>query len=107
MLMHQVCAQAGANHGSSLLSGCVSQLDLASSCLLTHISAENFCRFHSSHALQLVFDWVDVNSPEDLRPGSYSLVTQYPKRQFLPEATDSLADAGLTSKQEAMFIQLS
>ena len=64
-------------------------------------------RFRSSHVLQLIFDWVDVNSPQDLTPGSYSLVTQYPRRSFAPGAAGSLADAGLTSKQEAMFIQLS
>ena len=64
------------------------------------------CRFSSTHALQGVFDWVDLNASDSLQPGSYNLVTQYPKRTFLPSTAGSLADAGLTAKQEAMFIQL-
>ena len=64
------------------------------------------CRFSTLHALSLVFDWVDVSSPEDLKPGTYSLVTQYPKRSFAPGTPGTLADSGLTAKQEAMFIQL-
>ena len=64
------------------------------------------CRFSKEHSLQLLFDWVDVNSPDDLKPGSYNLVTQYPKRSFSPASSASLQDSGLTAKQEAMFIQL-
>ena len=64
------------------------------------------CRFSMAHPLQLVFDWVDISSPEDLKPSSYSLVTQYPRRSFSPDSASTLQDAGLTAKQEAMFIQL-
>ena len=64
------------------------------------------CRFSTAHPLQLVFDWVDISSPQELKPGTYSLVTQYPRRSFSPDSTSTLQEAGLTAKQEAMFIQL-
>ena len=38
-----------------------------------------------------------------MRPGSYNLATQFPRRLLQPGA-GSLQDAGLSQKQEALFL---
>lgn len=91
-------------------------------------------RFRRSDTLQSVFDFVDVQSGTEsgaiqgaagpaaaepaggngaaapaIRPGSYSLATSYPRRvlQDGPTAAGmTLAEAGITSKQEALFLEL-
>lgn len=58
--------------------------------------------------LQAVFDFVDVQSGGgDILPGSYSLATSYPRRVLENgAAAQSLADAGLVARQEALFLEL-
>ncbi|KAL4436090.1 hypothetical protein ABPG77_005538 [Micractinium sp. CCAP 211/92] len=89
-------------------------------------------RFRRSDTLQSVFDFVDVQSgtesgviegaaaaaagpagDEDgaapaIQPGAYSLATSYPRRilQDGPSAAGlTLAEAGITAKQEALFLE--
>lgn len=58
-----------------------------------------------------MFDFVDVQSASsgsDVAPGSYHLATSYPRRVLEGGggAVRSLSDAGLTAKQEALFLEL-
>ena len=41
-----------------------------------------------------------------IRPGRYTLVTQYPRRQLQPQSAGTLQEAGLTEKQEALFLNV-
>ncbi|CAL9058053.1 plant UBX domain-containing protein 8-like isoform X1 [Musa acuminata AAA Group] len=62
-------------------------------------------RFLKSDKLQLLFDYIDVGKV--VKPGSYRLVRPYPRRAFTEEETQlSLSELGLTSKQEALFLEL-
>lgn len=65
-------------------------------------------RFNTADKLQSVFDFVDVSNKEsgEVIPGSYNLVSQFPRRVFEEGGEKSLADAGLVSKQEALFIEM-
>lgn len=63
---------------------------------------------------QLLFDFVDSKGASGLEPGSYSLVTQYPRRVFLPPGCDgdtadpaaqTLAAAGLAGSREVLFLE--
>ena len=58
--------------------------------------------------MQAVFDFLDVQSGVggDIPPGSYSLATAYPRRVLQEGAAMSLQDAGLTARQEALFLEL-
>ena len=58
--------------------------------------------------MQAVFDFVDVQSGVGgaIPPGSYSLATAYPRRVLQEGAAMSLQDAGLTARQEALFLEL-
>ena len=60
-------------------------------------------RFLRSGQLASLFDWVDVTAAPDVKPGTYSLATQFPRRLLQPGAA-SLEAAGLTQKQEALFL---
>lgn len=62
-------------------------------------------RFLKSDRLQSLFDFIDVGG--GVKPGTYRLVRQYPRRAFTDgEHGSSLSDLGLTSKQEALFLEL-
>lgn len=62
-------------------------------------------RFLKSDKLQLLFDYLDVGRL--VKPGSYRLVRPYPRRSFTDEESQlSLSELGLTSKQEALFLEL-
>eukprot|EP00252_Welwitschia_mirabilis_P022128 TRINITY_DN5896_c0_g1_i1.p1 TRINITY_DN5896_c0_g1~~TRINITY_DN5896_c0_g1_i1.p1 ORF type:complete len:589 (-),score=133.51 TRINITY_DN5896_c0_g1_i1:345-2111(-) len=62
-------------------------------------------RFLKSDRLQSLFDFIDIGG--GVRPGMYRLVRQYPRRAFTEGEHDStLNDLGLTSKQEALFLEL-
>ncbi|EFN59802.1 hypothetical protein CHLNCDRAFT_133523 [Chlorella variabilis] len=67
-------------------------------------------RFRRADKLQSVFDFVDVQSGAgggDILPGSYSLATSYPRRVLEDGAAEqSLAEAGLSAKQEALFLEM-
>ena len=82
-------------------------------------------------ALQLLFDFVDSKGASGLDPGSYALVTQFPRRVFLPpagserggsnaagaaaaaaqqgeqqqEGPATLAAAGLSGPREVLFLE--
>lgn len=64
-------------------------------------------RFRISDPLPALFDYIDAQGAGS-EPGTYSLVTQFPRRviqmsQYPSEAT--LADAGLTGRQEALLLE--
>ncbi|OVA14152.1 UBX [Macleaya cordata] len=62
-------------------------------------------RFLKSDKLQSLFDFIDVGRV--VKPGTYRLVRPYPRRAFSDgESGLSLSDLGLTSKQEALFLEL-
>ncbi|KAL5221246.1 hypothetical protein ABZP36_025959 [Zizania latifolia] len=61
-------------------------------------------RFLKSDNLQALFDFIDVS--RTFKPGTYRLVRSYPRRAFSDaESQMSLSDLGLTSKQEALFLE--
>ena len=63
-------------------------------------------RFCKSHPLQSVFNF--LVSAEHLAPGTYRLMSQFPRRAFEDHApgAPTLEQAGLTQKQEALFVDL-
>ncbi|KAK4435275.1 Plant UBX domain-containing protein 8 [Sesamum alatum] len=62
-------------------------------------------RFRNSDKLQYLFDFIDVGRA--VKPGSYRLVRPYPRRAFSDgESTSTLNELGLTSKQEALYLEL-
>ncbi|KAL9246755.1 hypothetical protein vseg_020250 [Gypsophila vaccaria] len=62
-------------------------------------------RFRKSDKLQSLFDFIDVGRM--LKPGTYRLVRPYPRQAFSDgESSLSLSELGLTSKQEALFLEL-
>ncbi|CAN6484934.1 unnamed protein product [Victoria cruziana] len=62
-------------------------------------------RFLKSDKLHSLFDFIDVGRV--VKPGTYALVRPYPRRAF-SEADKglSLSELGLSSKQEALFLEL-
>ena len=63
------------------------------------------CRFRKSDRFSDLFSFVDVSSAPDFRPDSYKLVTQFPRRAFDSTTPGTLQEAGLTQKQEALFLE--
>ncbi|GMP96161.1 hypothetical protein CsSME_00044927 [Camellia sinensis var. sinensis] len=62
-------------------------------------------RFLKSDKLQSLFDFIDVG--RGVKPGTYRLVRPYPRRAFSDgECASTLKELGLTSKQEALFLEL-
>ncbi|CAI0414289.1 unnamed protein product [Linum tenue] len=62
-------------------------------------------RFLKSDRLQSLFDFIDVTRV--VKPGTYRLVRPYPRRAFSDgETALTLSELGLTSKQEALFLEL-
>ncbi|KAF7127270.1 hypothetical protein RHSIM_Rhsim11G0003500 [Rhododendron simsii] len=62
-------------------------------------------RFLKSDKLQSLFYFIDVG--RGVKPGSYRLVRPYPRRAFdAGESASTLNELGLTSKQEALFLEL-
>eukprot|EP00898_Chlorokybus_atmophyticus_P001336 jgi/Chlat1/2202/Chrsp17S02760 len=62
-------------------------------------------RFLRDEPLQLLFDFIDVAG--SVKPGTYQLVTRFPRKVFADGATaQSFQDAGLSGKQEALFLEL-
>uniref|UniRef100_A0A5B7AK21 UBX domain-containing protein n=1 Tax=Davidia involucrata TaxID=16924 RepID=A0A5B7AK21_DAVIN len=62
-------------------------------------------RFLKSDKLQFLFDFIDVG--RGVKPGTYRLVRPYPRRTFSDrESALTLNELGLTSKQEALFLEL-
>ncbi|CAA2993431.1 plant UBX domain-containing protein 8-like isoform X2 [Olea europaea var. sylvestris] len=61
-------------------------------------------RFLKSDKLQYLFDFIDVG--RGVKPGGYRLVRPYPRRAFADgESYSTLNELGLTSKQEALYLE--
>ena len=70
-------------------------------------------RFLSSHNAKSLFSFIDGyeklhadGARLSVEPGSYRLVAQHPRRVVENTQTGTIADAGLTHKQEALMIDL-
>ncbi|XP_027080951.1 plant UBX domain-containing protein 8-like [Coffea arabica] len=62
-------------------------------------------RFLKSDRLQCLFDFIDISRV--VKPGNYRLVRPYPRQAFSDgESGLTLNELGLTSKQEALFLEL-
>lgn len=62
-------------------------------------------RFLKSHKLQYLFDYIDVG--RQVKPGTYRLVRPYPRRAYGDgECSVTFNELGLTSRQEALFLEL-
>ncbi|KAG9139361.1 hypothetical protein Leryth_024038 [Lithospermum erythrorhizon] len=62
-------------------------------------------RFLKSDKLQCLFDFIDVGRV--IKPGTYKVIIPYPRRAFSDgESSLTLNELGLTSKQEALFLEL-
>ncbi|KAE8671551.1 Plant UBX domain-containing protein 13 [Hibiscus syriacus] len=62
-------------------------------------------RFLKSDRLQSLYDFIDIG--RGVKPGTYRLVRPYPRRAFGDgERNLTLNELGLTSKQEALFLEL-
>ncbi|KAK1438653.1 hypothetical protein QVD17_04462 [Tagetes erecta] len=62
-------------------------------------------RFLRTDKLQYLFDFIDVGRV--VKPSTYRLVRPYPRRAFSDGESDlALNELGLTSKQEALFLEL-
>ncbi|GAB2274001.1 hypothetical protein Dimus_008771 [Dionaea muscipula] len=62
-------------------------------------------RFLRTNKLQSLFDFIDVGRA--VKPGTYRVVRPYPRRAFSDgDSNVSLSELGLTSKQEALFLEL-
>lgn len=59
-----------------------------------------------SNAVSSLFDYVDVEAKPDVRPRTYNLVTQFPRRVIAHDKPGSLNAAGLQHNHEALFIEL-
>ncbi|KAK9817835.1 hypothetical protein WJX72_002895 [[Myrmecia] bisecta] len=64
-------------------------------------------RFVKDDPLQALFDYVAVEAKgSDIKPGSFNLVTQFPRKVLSEDTGGSLRDAGLLQKQEAVLIEM-
>lgn len=69
-------------------------------------------RFRASDRLSAVFDFIDVSSGKngvpglDIKPGSYNLVSQFPRQVFEEGGQFTLGEANLGHKQAAMFVEI-
>ncbi|XP_054823393.1 plant UBX domain-containing protein 8-like isoform X2 [Prosopis cineraria] len=62
-------------------------------------------QFLRSDNLQSLFDFIDIGRV--VKPGTYRLVKPYPRHAFTDgESALTLSELGLTSKQEALFLEL-
>lgn len=61
-------------------------------------------RFLRSDKLQSLYDFIDVGRA--VKPGTYRVVRPFPRRAFTEgESSSTLNDLGLTSKQEALYLE--
>ncbi|KAL8150453.1 hypothetical protein V2J09_020261 [Rumex salicifolius] len=61
-------------------------------------------RFLRSDKLQSLYDFIDVGRA--VKPGTYRVVRPFPRRPFGEgESSSTLKDLGLTSKQEALYLE--
>ncbi|XP_008246099.1 PREDICTED: plant UBX domain-containing protein 13-like [Prunus mume] len=62
-------------------------------------------RFLKTDKLQSLFNFIDIG--RRVKPGSYRVVRPFPRRAFSDgESALTLNEVGLTSKQEALFLEL-
>ncbi len=63
-------------------------------------------RFLQTGQLHLLFDWIDSIGAAGHDPGQYQLIAQFPRRVIQPaDVSQSLAEAGLSSRQEALILE--
>lgn len=63
-------------------------------------------RFAREAPLQVVYDFVDARGAGGQPPGSYQLVTLYPRRVFAPEKQgESLQELGLDAGQQVLMVE--
>ncbi|KAL8141655.1 hypothetical protein V2J09_014687 [Rumex salicifolius] len=61
-------------------------------------------RFSKSDKLKYLYDFIDVGRA--FKPGTYRLIRPFPRRPFSEEESSStLSELGLTSKQEALYLE--
>ena len=69
-------------------------------------------RFRRDAPLRMLFEWVEAGAAlaAGVDPGGYALRMTYPPRALSPptggDDARTLADAGLTGRQEALFLQV-
>ena len=65
------------------------------------------CRFRCTDQLQSLFDVIDVHTQgQNLLPGTYRIVAQFPRRVFTEGTSGSLRDVGLAqAKQETVLLE--
>lgn len=65
------------------------------------------CRFRCTDQLGSLFDAIDVHTQgQNLPPGTYRIVAQFPRRVFTERTPGSLRDVGLAqAKQETVLIE--
>eukprot|EP00890_Picochlorum_soloecismus_P006740 jgi/Picsp_1/891/NSC_04378-R1_regulator of the ubiquitin pathway (contains uas and ubx domains) len=64
-------------------------------------------RFSKRDSVRAAFDFVDVEGKgEEVAPGTYRLVSQFPRRVFQEGSQSSFSESDLNHKQEALFVEL-
>ena len=64
-----------------------------------------YLRFTEQDPVRCLFDWVDLQSQgSEVVPGSYALVTQYPRAVYKESHKGSLGEAGF-KRQQAFLIE--
>ncbi|KEH18955.1 Ara4-interacting protein [Medicago truncatula] len=62
-------------------------------------------RFFKTDKLQLLFDFIDIYGA--VKPGTYRVVRSYPRRAYsVNDRSATLNEAGLSNKNEALFLEL-
>jgi hypothetical protein len=67
-------------------------------------------KFLKANKVTLLFHFVDYvictqKEGSDLNPGTYKLLTQFPRKVIVDTDTNTLEDVGLVNKQEALFVE--
>ncbi|XP_054779767.1 plant UBX domain-containing protein 8-like [Prosopis cineraria] len=62
-------------------------------------------RFLKTDKLKLIFDFIEIGG--ELKPGTYRIVKSYPRQAFsMDDSSFTLSEVGLTSRHEALFLEL-
>ncbi|XP_028759115.1 plant UBX domain-containing protein 9-like isoform X1 [Neltuma alba] len=62
-------------------------------------------RFLKTDKLKLIFDFIEIGA--ELKPGTYRIVKSYPRQSFsMDDGSFALSKVGLTSRHEALFLEL-
>ena len=60
--------------------------------------------------VKILFHFVDYlliteKEASDMKPGTYKLLTQFPRKVIVDTDANTLEDVGLSNKQEALFVE--